>query len=167
MKKVIPLLFVLFACSPAENQRRTTTENTAKAFFNNYKTRADWQAFQDLYSEDLVFEDVIFRYTYDKQGFIDFYNWPDSLLSKHPDYPEVMVLEDLALTDSTAVGRGYFTPFYYAGVLYDDFEHMRFTMALHINAEGKITRHIDYVEYPPAFLKLAADRLLADTLNNN
>ena len=165
MKRFFALLLFITACTDTVNERRALTEKTARAFFENYKTRADWQAFQDLFAEDLVFEDVIFRYTYDKPGFMSFYNWPDSLLKKHPDYPEAMVLEDLAFTDSTAIGRGYFTPFYYGDILYDDWEHMRFTMALHVNDQGKISRHIDFIEYPPAFLKAAAEAVLIDSNN--
>ena len=167
MKKLLPLFALIVACSSPVNERRATTEATANAFFELYKSRTDWRAFQDLYAEDLVFEDVIFRYTYDKPGFISFYNWPDPLLEKHPDYPEGMVLENLAFTDSTAVGRGYFTPFIYGGVHYDDWEHMRFSMTLHVNAAGKITRHIDFIEYPPAFLKSAAEAILSDSTANN
>lgn len=166
MRKLIPLIFLLAACSGPVNERRAITEKTANQFFEIYKAREDWQAFQDLYAEDLVFEDVIFRYSYDKPGFIAFYNWPDPLLKKHPDYPEVMVLEDLAITDTTAIGRGYFTPFYYGDVLHDDQEHMRFVMTLHVGEAGKIKRHIDFIEYPPAFLKAAAERLLADSTAN-
>jgi len=163
MKKLIPLLLIISACASPENNRRAITVQTANTFFELYKARTDWQAFQDLYADDLVFEDVIFRYTYDKPGFIGFYNWPDPLLSKHPDFPEVMVLEDLTFTDSTAIGRGYFTPFYYDGVFYDEGRYMRFIMALQVNEEGKINRHTDFVEYPPSFLKLAAENILADS----
>ncbi len=165
MRKLIPLFFILVACSGSHNERRATTETTARAFFEMYKTRQDWQGFQDLFAEDLRFEDVIFRYTYDKPSFVAFYNWPDSLLKKHPDYPEVLVLEDLAFTDSTAIGRGHFTPFYYGNELHDDQEHMRFVIAMHVNEKGKISRQIDFIEYPPVFLKLAAESLLTDSLN--
>ncbi len=140
-------------------------EESAKRFFDFYKTRDNWEGFQDLYADDMVFEDVIFRFTYNKKEFIDFYNWPDSLLSKHPDYPEVLVLQDLALTDSSAVGRGYFTPFYYDGRLHDDWRNMQFTMWLYFNQEGKITKHIDWIEYPPDFLKQAGESLLAEEKN--
>lgn len=161
MRKILPFLCLVAACSGPVDQRRAVTEQAVNAFFEHYKTRADWEGFQDLFAEDLVFEDVIFHFTYNKQEFIDFYNWPDSLLKKHPDYPEVMVVEDLAFTDSTAIGRGYFTPFYYNGILYDDWEHMRFVMALHVNNEGKITRHIDFIEYPPDFLIQAGQSIIA------
>lgn len=155
------LILWLSGCDQVDNSKTTAVEEAANLFFDHYKTRADWPGFQDLYAENLVFEDVIFQYRYNKPEFINFYNWPDSLLKKHPDYPEVLVLEDLALTDSSAVGRGYFTPFYYAGALYDA-EHMRFTMWLYFDKEGKITRHIDFIEYPPEFLKAAAERLIQE-----
>lgn len=161
MRQLIPLLLLFTACASPVNERRATTEQAAQQFFELYKSRSDWQGFQNLYAEDLVFEDVIFRFTYSKPEFIDFYNWPDPLLKKHPDFPEVMVVEDLSFTDSTAVGRGYFTPFYYNDILYADTAHMRFTMALHINESGKITRHIDFIEYPPAFMVQAGQAAMA------
>ena len=167
MYRLILLLFLFTACSAPVNERRTTTEKAAKNFFEFYKSRSDWQGFQNLYADDLVFEDVIFRFTYNKQEFINFYNWPDPLLKKHPDYPEVMVVEDLSFTDSTAIGRGYFTPFYYGDILYADTAHMRFSMALQFNEAGKITRHIDFIEYPPAFLVQAGESaLVADSLSS-
>jgi len=159
MKKLFALIVLMSACTGAANKAERV-EQAAYKFFELYKTRDDWQGFQDLYAEDMIFEDVIFQYTFNKEEFIGFYNWPDSLLSKHPDYPEVMVLEDLAITDSSAVGRGYFTPFYYAGNLYDHQEYARFTMWLYFNNEGKITKHIDFIEYPPEFMKIAIDMLI-------
>lgn len=154
------LLFLMLCSISCSGPQESTTEKAARVFFEHYKTRNNWEGFQQLYAEDMVFEDVIFQYTYDKEAFVKFYNWPDPQLRKHPDYPEVLILEDLAFTDSSAVGRGYFTPFYYADVLYADTLHMRFTMWLYFTEEGKIRKHIDYIEYPPAFLKSAAERLL-------
>jgi len=158
---MLTLLILSTACTATVN-KNDKVEQPANKFFELYQIRDDWQGFQDLYADDMVFEDVIFQYTFNKAEFIDFYNWPDSLLSKHPDFPEALVLEDLAITDSSAVGRGYFNPFYYAGVLYDDREHARFTMWLYFNKEGKITKHIDFIEYPAEFLKIAVERLLQE-----
>ena len=157
---VLPLI----ACT---DQHGSRTGKLAETFFDHYETRSDWQGFLELYADDMVFEDVIFRYTYDKERFINFYNWPDPSLKKHPDYPEVLVLKDLAITDSSAVGRGYFNPFYYDNVFYADTAHMRFTMWLYFNKEGKIKRHIDYIEYPPVFLKSAAERLMTNDTSGN
>jgi hypothetical protein len=161
MKRFFLFCLLLSAC--AAERRESPIIEAAETFFDHYKTRKDWKTFQSLYADDLVFEDVIFRYNMNKEDFLAFYNWPDTLLKKHPDYPKVMVLEDLALTDSTAIGRGYFTPFFYADVLYADTAHMRFTMALHFDEQGKIKKHVDFIEYPPQFLLGLAERLLSDT----
>lgn len=165
MKKLFPIILPLLfaACSNANSNQ---VKKSAELFFL-YKARTDWQAFQDLYAADAVFEDVIFRYRYDKQEFISFYNWPDPLLKKHPDYPETMVLEDLMVNGNTAVGKGYFTPFYYGEMLYDDAMHMRFTIWLKFNEEGLITKHIDWIEYPPEFVINAMNRHMAsDSISN-
>lgn len=166
MKRIILFFLIATACT-SPNTETSLARERALLFFDTYKARTDWQAFQDLYAEDLVFQDVIFRYTYNKEEFINFYNWPDPLLEKHPDYPEVLVLEELTMTDSTAMGRGYFTPFYYSGQLYDDAEHMRFVISLHFDENGKIKRHTDFIEYPPEFLVGLAERLLKDSTATN
>ncbi len=161
------LFFVLLTACTGSEERADFARERAMNFFDLYKARADWEGFQDLYADDLVFQDVIFRYTYNREEFINFYNWPDPQLEKHPDYPEVLVLEELTTTDSTAMGRGYFTPFYYGGKLYDDAEHMRFVISLRFNKEGRITRHTDFIEYPPEFLVGLAERLLKDSTGTN
>ncbi|MCE7994303.1 MAG: hypothetical protein HEP71_20120 [Roseivirga sp.] len=166
MKRFLLLFLLLAACANPQEKVDFAREH-AILFFDTYKARTDWKAFQDLYAEDLVFKDVIFRYTYNKEEFINFYNWPDPLLEKHPDYPEVLVLEDLTTTDSTAMGRGYFTPFYYNGQLYDDAEHMRFVISLQFDEQGKIKRHTDFIEYPPQFLVGLAERLMNDSTATN
>ncbi|OEK01223.1 hypothetical protein BFP97_06740 [Roseivirga sp. 4D4] len=122
-----------------------------------YADRSDWPGFINQYADDLVFEDVVFALSYDKNQFIDFYNWPDTAFRKHPDYPKTLIVEDLAVTDSSAVGRGYFTPFYFGGELMAKEHQWRFTIWLYFNEHGKITRHIDYIDYPARFMKLAVE----------
>ncbi len=166
MRKVIYLVLITCFLQACQDPNTTTTESASR-FFELYKDRTDWQGFQDLYAEDAVFEDVIFRFNYNKEDFITFYNWPDPLLKKHPDYPEALVLEELVVSDNNAVGRGYFTPFYYGDVLYDQAENMRFTMWLEFNKEGLITKHIDWIEYPPEFVISAMNRhLAADSISD-
>ena len=166
MKRLVTyglLLFLLSACATYHKKKMhgPKTEVSAQVFFKTYADRSDWEGFLSLYDEDMIFQDIILRKNLQgKEAFRAFYNWPDSLFSKHPDYPKTLVLEELVANDGAAVGKGYFTPFYYAGVLYEDWEHMRFTMILHFNEKGKITKHVDWVEYPPAFLKGIAERLL-------
>jgi hypothetical protein len=104
MKKVLFLLLLFTACT---HEKPNRVEASAIKFFELYQARDNWQGFQELYAEDLVFEDVLYRLKYDKEAFIKFYNWPDTALSKHPDFPATLVLEELAFTDSSALGREY------------------------------------------------------------
>lgn len=158
MKRLIFLFLVcLAACnSPKENR----VNQLATDYFKIYADRTDWDGFQALYADDLIFEDVVFRYEFDKEGFVNFYNWPDSLFKKHPDFPHTLVLQNLTVNDSTAIGSGYFTPFYYGGRLLSNDHHWRFTMELTFDKQGKIKRHKDFIEYDPEFMKSAAEALI-------
>lgn len=155
--KHLTLSFLVCALACPAIDARQDSRELAQQFFDHYTTRDDWLSFLDLYSDELLFQDVIFRFDLGKSEFAEFYNWEDPLLSKDPDYPEVITLEDLAVTENSAVGRGYFNPFFYDGNHYTDTDHMRFTMWLEFDEEGLITRHIDWIEYPPEFLVTAGE----------
>ncbi len=155
IKAILPLV-LLVSCTSSEKRN---TEALALEFFEKFKSRNDWSGFKNLYADNLVFEDVIYRLKFNKDDFFSFYNWPDTLFEKHPDFPETLVLQDLSVTDSSAVGRGYFNPFYYKGALLSKDHHWRFTMWLYFDEEGRIKRHIDFIEYPPVFLQSAAESI--------
>lgn len=152
---LVTVLFLLV--SSCRNEQQIKTRNRAEHYFEMYAQRSDWSGFIDQYADDLVFEDVVYGLSYDKSQFVKFYNWPDTAFRKHPDYPQTLILEDLAVTDSSAVGRGYFTPFYFGGELMAMDHQWRFTIWLYFNEEGRISRHIDYIDYPAKFVKSAAE----------
>ena len=164
------LCWFIFSCSPstpsvggASSGEKLSASELGSAFFDHYQKRDDWTGFLERYDENVEFIDVILRMKLEGvEEFAAFYNWPDTGFQKHPDFPSTLVLEELTLNDSTAVGRGYFNPFYYRGILYDDMDHMRFTMSLTFNEAGKIVRHVDFIEYPPEILQSVAERLLAE-----
>lgn len=155
-------LFIVFILTlvSCEKDQSSKSRETANRFFEMYQTRQDWSSFKSLYADDLVFEDVSYALKYNKEQFFNFYNWPDTSFRKHLDYTHSLVLEDLAVTDSSAVGRGYFTPFYYQGVLMAVDHQWRFTMWLYFDEVGKIKRHVDFIDYPASFLKSAAESRL-------
>jgi hypothetical protein len=116
-----------------------------------------------LYDDRVQFNDVLLRAQFDnKTDFAHFYNWPDPKLKMHPDFPSVMEVQELLCSDSLAVVRGFFNPFVYDDMVFDDSDHMRFTMWLKVNKEGKIVEHIDFIEYPPSILMATAERLLQE-----
>ena len=155
---MLALLILISACTPTINKTDHVGQ-AAHKFFDMFKAR-NWQAFQDLYAEDMVFEDLIYRLKYDKNEFIKFYNWPDTTFSKHPDFPASLVLEGLALTNSSAIGKGYFNPFYYSSALFSFDHKWRFNISLSFDGQGKINHQIDFIEYPLVFLKNAAESLM-------
>ncbi len=140
----------------------------AEAFFEHYKDRNDWTGFLERYHPDTKFVDIILQMELNGvDAFAEFYNWPDPLFRKHPDFPETLEVESLLCVGTTAVAHGYFKPFYYRDVFYADTAHMRFTMWLEFDSSGLITRHTDFIEYPPDILRAVADRLMStsDTTN--
>ena len=162
---LLSLLASFIACQPimpsGTGRQVGGIDSLARVYFGHYRTRADWDGYLQLFADDMHFQDVILRLDLEgKDAFADFYNWPDTGLVKHPDYPEVLVLTDLATTDSTAIGMGHFNPFYYNGRLYADQEHMRFCIQLTYSPTGLITRQVDFIEYPPEVMQAVAERLL-------
>ncbi len=154
------VVIITFSCCSDEESK---TRGQAEKYFEMYADRSDWSGFINQYADDLVFQDVVYGLSYDKAEFIKFYNWPDTAFQKHPDYPKTLILEDLAVTDSSAVGRGYFTPFYFGGQLMAMEHQWRFTIWLYFNEDGMIHRHIDYIDYPASFMKSAAEGRIENT----
>lgn len=158
MKRLWVLLCIGFlSCN---TQPENSIKDQAERFFEMYAERSDWQGFQDLFADDLVFEDVIFRYQFNKEDFVGFYNWPDTAFKKHPDFPQTLILENLTVNDSSAIGSGHFTPFYYGGQLMSNDHHWRFTIELKFDDKGKVKYQKDFIEYSPEYLKSAAEDLL-------
>ena len=150
------ILQALFSCNtPVPNESRT--HRLLREFFDHYAQRDDWHGFLRRYDSAMTFSDPILGYEFNnRDGFEAFYNWPDSSFSKHPEYPETLVMQELATMShaNLAIGSGYFTPFYYQGNLYGDKEKMSFTMMLTFNDEGKIVRQVDWIDYPPEIMKM-------------
>ena len=145
------LLLSLNALSaPSESDVRSWTQN----YFDRYAERSDWPGFLAKFDANMQFEDPIAGMNFEGRDlFQAFYNWPDPAFSKHPEYPETLVLEELIVAGARSIGRGYFTPFQYGGVTFGDSEPMQFTIWLDWNSEGRITRQVDWIDYPPALLQ--------------
>ena len=160
---VIAVLCVLiFSCGSPSSEESNC--ELSSAYFEHYAQRTDWDSFLERYAADVVFEDVILcKHLDGRNAFSAFYDWPDSLFLKHPDYPATLVLKQLECSDSTAVGTGYFNPFYYSGHLFSDTMHMRFTIWLEFNQSGQIVHQSDFIEYPPEILLSVAERLISET----
>ncbi len=157
--KIYKLCFLLFltaicfitSCNtsiPEENKRSEAIKDQARAYFQTYAEREDWDQFLSYYAEDLQFEDAISQIHLDSlEAFKTFYDWPNPGFKKHPEYPEIFRLDDLVANDSIAVGRGVFFPFYWQDSLFSMEWDPTFTIWLWFDENLKINRQIDWVEY--------------------
>ncbi|WP_436516971.1 nuclear transport factor 2 family protein [Ekhidna sp. To15] len=135
------LICITCICCQPQNQ---TVEPKVDEFIRLYEQRADFDAFLDLYDDDMVLEDIITGYRVQgKEQFAEFFNWPDERFQKGAD--KTFIIEHTIIEGNTATIKGYFTPF-----VWDEknVEAMQFTTLLYYNDEGKIIKHIDWINYP-------------------
>lgn len=126
-------------------------EARAKAYFDTYAMREDWQTFLDFYDETLYFEDLQFRLVCTNlDSFKRFYNWQNPAFKKVDDKKPILKLDQLLVNDSTAIGIGYFDSFYWQ----NDYVPgpWEFAITLTFNYKGKIIKQTDFINYPIAFL---------------
>jgi hypothetical protein len=148
------LLTQLSAQICAQPLRDAQVRGWAEAYFQRYADRDDWQGFLDQYAAELEFEDPLANMRLvSREEFRAFYYWPDPAFSKHPEYPQTLVLDELLVQGRLTIGRGYFTPFKYQGFTYGDSEPMRFAIWLTWNREGKIVKQVDWIDYPAELIQ--------------
>lgn len=140
-------LFSLLACEAKEEKREQLTQKTAQAYFAIYQQREDWDSLLSFYREDVQFKDANLNYEATGiEAFKDFYNWPDTSFRKVLPEQQHLVLEDLMVQDSVAIGRGRLNPFFWNDDLQEWPED--FTIWLYFDQNMKIHRQIDWVRYP-------------------
>lgn len=149
---LIIVFFIILSCE--QKPGHPDVKQIASDYFNTYAERTDWDKFLSYYDGDLQFEDIISQQKLSGiQQFREFYNWPDTGYRKHPDYPRALELDKLIINDKAAIGKGRFLPFYWYGKMWDMTQEGEFIIWLEFNEEGKITRQIDWIEYPGEILE--------------
>ncbi len=138
-------LVVWGAC---QNQPQTSNlrdiKEIAQAYYKVYQDRSDFEAFLDFYEEDLVLEDMVMgEKIFGKQSFAEFFAW------ENPEFKKLdsltLVLEEQYVVGNTVISQGYFNPFQWGDA---QFEAMQFTTILSFNAQGKIIKQVDWINYP-------------------
>ena len=148
MKKIVILLII--ACTACEQQSQTST--SADRFIDLYQDRTDFDAFLELYAEDMVLQDMITGYEANgKDAFAAFFNWPDERFQKL--HEKTLIVQRLIVQENEAVISGYFTPFIWDS---SRVEAMQFTTLLRFNEEQQITLHQDWINYPNDLIDYAS-----------
>lgn len=113
-------------------------------YYQTYAEREDFEKFLSFYDSSIVLEDMIYgnRVT-GIENFRAFFDWPNPNFESKDSVALVVINQ--VIDENTVVTEGYFTPFSWGGL---DVEAMYFTMILTFNEEGKINRHVDWINYP-------------------
>ncbi|MDX1314187.1 MAG: nuclear transport factor 2 family protein [Eudoraea sp.] len=116
----------------------------AKEFYKTYQERADFEGFLNFYDNNMVLEDVIFgERKVGKEAFAEFFDWDNELFTKKDSL--ALIIEKQVIEGNEVVTQGYFTPFSWGDT---EVGNMHFTTILTFNEEGKIIRHVDWINYP-------------------
>ena len=115
-----------------------------QAYYKVYKTRNDFERFLSFYDESIVLQDMISgARIIGKKALSTFFDW------NNPDFQllgtESLVIENQILEERQIVTSGHFTSFKWGEHI---FGPMYFTTILTLNKKGKITRHVDWINYP-------------------
>ncbi len=142
MKKLLVLvsLGLLIGCKT----ERSEIDGQVSEFVALYEERTDFEGFLNLYAEDMILEDMVGGYLIKgKAQFAEFFNWSDERFKK-TDAPTIVVNHRI-VNQRKAVLQGYFTPFSWDG---QKVESMQFTTILFFDDQGKIEKHVDWINYP-------------------
>ena len=118
------------------------------SYYKTYEERKDFEAFLDYYDEDMVLEDIIFGERIEgKAAFAEFFDWENPLFTAKDTV--ALVVERQLIQGYEVVTQGYFTPFSWGDIIVGN---MYFTTLLTFNKQGKIIRHVDWINYPNSLI---------------
>ena len=151
------LLFVgLGSCQPSTVANTGNTPDykaLTQQYFRVYAVRKDFDSLMSFYAPKAQLADYnLGIFCPDKDSLAAFYDWNNGTF-------EMLTSRNLTLQHVVADGpktavKGYFHPFIYNGKRWDNYFH--FTIWLHWNEAGKITKQEDWIIYPMQFLKARA-----------
>lgn len=149
MIKLFYLIFILnlISCQSVDYKKKLNQ------FINIYQLRTDFKGFLNLYSDEVEFKDIIYGYKFDsKEGLAKFFDW------NNPDFKKLhsqtFSIENIIWDDETVIIEGYFLEFLWKD---EKVNPMYFTTKLKFNDQGKIIKHIDWINYPDKLLKTRLD----------
>ena len=141
LKGLLFLVFLtVFSCVKKENHlKKKVTE-----FYNVYNKRKDINRFLSFYDKNVLLEDIINGNRV--QGIEElktFFDWNNTNLVLNDK--KSIIINNIVIEDSLAVISGYFAEFSWNK---KPFEAMHITTILTFDKKGKITHHVDWINYP-------------------
>lgn len=141
---LLVLAIPMFAYYSYFTKEYNPIEETVNVYYKVYQQRTDWPGFLNFYAEDVVLLDYVGGYKIEgKTTFAQFFNWPDPRFKKGAI--NALEITSQTISKNTVTTQGFFTPFTWGDI---EVEAMQFTTILEFNADGKIVKHIDWINYP-------------------
>lgn len=133
------MLFVI-SC----DRQNEVTYQLADDYIQRYQERSDFKSFMDLYSEKVLFEDIILGYqSHNKRELAEFFNWEDPAFQK--EHQATFEVSTLNIDANKIMIQGHFNSFKWKDKSYGP---MKFVTLLELDKNGKIERHTDWINYP-------------------
>ena len=126
----------------------TSTEpdisDTTKEYYSTYQERSDFDKFLNFYDENMVLEDIMLgERMVGKAAFASFFDWNNPKFQKLEAI--ALFVEQQIIQGKHVVTQGYFTSFKWGDT---EVGTMYFTTILTFNDNGKIIKHVDWINYP-------------------
>jgi ketosteroid isomerase-like protein len=157
-------LFVLAVSliSCLKENRNSRNKEYTQQFFKVYADHNDFDQFISYYADNTVLEDIINGDRIEgKDALKIFFDWDNPNLIRKSS--KALVMQELIVEGQQAVIKGYFTPFEWQTT---PFEAMHFTTILTFNDDGKIIKHVDWINYPASLVDYQNRKNSNDWINN-
>ena len=142
---LLPLVLTLGACQ-STTQSSTDIKALAAQYYAIYQARDDFEGLMAMYAEDAVLEDPVLGYRMvGKAEIKKFLDWPNPNFRKIDNQPTLVIQKQL-IEGNKVVSEGYFPRFEWQG---NALGPWRFVAWLEFNEQGKIIRHVDWINYTP------------------
>lgn len=132
---------VFYSCKTEEsdNIKAITT-----AYYQTFNARKNLKKFIAFYSDNIVLEDIINgdRIT-GKKALSNFFNWENPAFEALDS--NTLSIEKIIIQGNNAVIKGHFSKFKWGK---SKFEAMHFTTILTFDRLGKISKQVDWINYP-------------------
>ncbi|MEM1207428.1 MAG: nuclear transport factor 2 family protein [Acidobacteriota bacterium] len=141
---VVIVSLLLSAC--ASMPTPPSAEDVVRSYFEIYKERSDFDRFMDFYADGASLTDVVYgNELQGKDAIRSFFDWNRGDFKVATPGPILTVEQHIASGD-VVITRGVFEPFEFGGQALGPW---RFIIVQELNAEGKIIRQEDWINYTP------------------
>lgn len=156
----VALLLLLFGCSSLDTRYSPRSDPTeikflAEQYFSLYAERKQFDSFLDMYSDDIVLEDLVYgNRVVGKKALSKFFRWNSGDVELLE--PVTLYVTSQVVDGYTVITRGHFTRFKFNG---NEMGPWRFVIWLEFDEFGKISKQFDWINYTPKDAFLGGENL--------